>query len=56
LIVLADALAAGGKPDEAALLLQRAAASNLQADPQTVRQLRSRLQRFQAIARRDTQP
>jgi hypothetical protein len=56
LIILADALAAGGKPDEAALLLQRAAASNLQADPQTVRQLRSRLQRFQAIAPRDTQP
>ncbi len=56
LIVLADALAAGGQPDEAASLLQRAAASNLQADPQTVRQLRSRLQRLQAIAPRDTQP
>jgi hypothetical protein len=56
LIVLADALAAGGQPDGAALLLQRAATSNLQADPQTVRQLRSRLQRLQAIAPRDTQP
>lgn len=55
-IVLADALAATGKPDEAALLLQRAATSNLQADPQAIRQLESRLQRFRSIAPRETRP